>query len=69
MVRAKIEAFEMFSENIKWDLSCPISILLIVDFFGRTYQCREIVIFLETPNPKFKTMEDRHDKTDNVHTI
>lgn len=69
VARAKMEALEICSKNIKFDLSHVISISLSVDFFGRTYQCREIVILLDTPNPKFKTVEDRHDKADNIHTI
>jgi len=69
VVRVKIEALEMFSNNIKLDLSHAISISLSVDSFGRTYQCREIVTLFDTPNPKPKTMEDRHDKAGNVHTI
>lgn len=44
VVRAIIEALEMFSKNIMLDLFHAKSISLSVDSFGRTYQCREIVI-------------------------
>ena len=69
VVRKKIKAFEMFSKNIQLDLSHAISISLSVVLFGRTRQYREIIILLHTANLKVKTMEDRHDKDDSVHTI
>lgn len=69
VVKAKKKTLEMFSKKIKVDLSHAIRISLSVDLFGRTYQCREIVILLYTSNPKPKTMEDKHDKVDNIHTI
>lgn len=65
VVKAKKKTLEMFSKKIKVDLSHAIRISLSVDLFGRTYQCREIVILLYTSNPK----PNKHDKVDNVHTI
>lgn len=37
MFRAKIEALDMFSENMKLDLSHAIRISLTIDFFERIY--------------------------------